>query len=371
MKIAIPTKHFNFRNGSSRVIHELALRLSARGDVVHIFCNRRPGTYEAGPVLRHVPMLPLGAWAKALSFNAVCAARIRREGFDLVHGQGNTVDQDLLTVHNCRMANRIARGRPVLRPDPHLWIERRQFGSSRLKRVITLSEMVKRDVHRHYGFPLDRIVVAGGGVDAERFHPRLRRIHRGPIRCEWGLKDEDLAVLFVASGNFVNRGLLNLFSAVRQRPAPRLKIVVVGGDRLAVFRTRAREQGLAERFIFRPFAARIEELHAGADALVFPSYYDAFGIVPLEAMASGLPVIVTAQCGVAEWITDGRNGLIVKHSEDLDGLANALAALEDPALRERLGREARAAAEGMTWDASIGKIMGVYREVLGDDFVNR
>jgi len=360
------TKHFNFRNGTSRVIHEVSTRLAARGHEVHIFCNRRPPSYAAGPILHHLPMLPLGSWAKTLSFNAGCSFQMRLGHFDIVHGHENTTAQDIVTVHNFRTAHLIARGLPLSRWDPHLWIERRQFGNRRLKRIITLSEMVKRDVHRHFGIPLDRIVVIPSGVDAARFHPGLRPAHRARVRREMGLSEDDLSVLFVASGNFIKRGLLNLFSAVQHRSLPRLKIVIIGGDRLGPYRTRALEMGIVDRIIFLPFAPRIEELHAGADGLIFPSYYETFGIVPLEAMASGLPVVVTAQCGVSELITDGRDGLILKHSEDIEGMAGALAALEDPAVRERMGRAARATAERHTWDAAAEKTMQVYEAIRSE-----
>ncbi|MEK6684035.1 MAG: hypothetical protein AABY46_05180 [Nitrospirota bacterium] len=136
MKIAMLTKHFNFRNGSSRVIHEISTRLAAHGHEVHIFCNKRPASYAAGPFL---------------------------------------------------------------------------------------------------------------------------------------------------------------------------------------------EMGVTDRFVFLPFDDRIEELHAGADGLIFP------------------------------------DGLVLKHSEDIEGIASAL---EDPAMRERMGRAARVTSERYTWDAAAEKTMQAYEEII-------
>ena len=362
MKIAMLTKHFTLRNGSSRAIHEAASRLSARGHDIQIFCNRNPIRYDAGPALRHVPMLPLGSWGRVLSFDWGCRRRMAAERFDIVHGHGNTADQDVVTVHICRKANRLARGLPLRLRDPHLFIERRQFENRRLRRIIVFSERLKRDLYHLYGIPPERVAVIPNGVDADRFHPRLRPLHRNRIRREIGLSDRDLAVLFVASGNFENRGLPNLLSAVARRTNDRVKLIVAGGDRAGPHRAQSRRLGIEDRVIFLPFAERIEELHAGADALIFPSYYDTFGSVALEAMASGLPVVVTASCGVSELITDGHNGLVLKHSEDLDGTAAALAALEDAGLRERIGREARATAERYSWDSVAERTLQVYTE---------
>jgi len=145
-----------------------------------------------------------------------------------------------------------------------------------------------------------------------------------------------------------------------------VKLIVVGGDRVGPYRDRARSLGIEDRIIFRPFTDRLEELHAGADALIFPSYYDTFGSVPLEAMASGLPVLVTEACGMSELITDGLNGLILKDPSDLEALDAGLERLSDDGLREKLGRKARETAERQSWDAVAEKTHNVYEEILSE-----
>jgi len=366
MKIAMLTKHYTLRNGSSRAIHEVATRLSARGHEVHIFCNRRPARYSDKPTLRQVPMLPLGSWGRVLSFDRGCRRRIGSERFDIVHGHGNTAEQDVVTVHICRKANRLARGLALSRWDPHLFIERRQFENRRLKRIIVFSERLKQDLQRLYGIPSDRVVTIPNGVDADRFHPRWRQVRRERVRKDLGLSDQEIAVLFVASGNFENRGLTNLLSAVARLTESRVRLIVVGGDRTGPYRDRARALGIDGRLIFLPFTERLEELHAGADALVFPSYYDTFGSVPMEAMASGLPVIVTASCGMSELVTDGINGLILKDPSDVESLAALLERLSDDDLRGRLGRKARETAERQSWDAVAERTLNLYEELLSE-----
>jgi len=355
-------KHFNFRNGSSRAVHEIATRLIDAGHEVHVFCNQRPSVYAGRAVLRHIPMIPIGSWAKVISFDRGCAWRTGRERFDIVHGHGNTILQDVVTVRICRRANRIARGRPLSRWDPHLYLESRQFRHPGLRRIIVLSELVRSDLLRYYGISPEKIFTIPNGVDATRFHPRFRPIYREAVRQRIGLSEHDIAILFVASGNFENRGLANLMQAIARPLNDRIRIVVAGGDRLGPYRTKARHMGIERRMIFLPFTDRLEELHAAADGLIFPSYYDTFGNVPLEAMASGLPVIVTAQCGMSELITHGHNGLVLKHTEDVEGMAGALSALEDPDLRERLSREARATAERYSWDSVAARTLQVYTD---------
>lgn len=364
MKIAMLTKHFNFRNGSSRAIHEISVHLVARGHEVHIFCNKKPDAYSGGPILRHVPMLKLGSWAKVLTFNMGCSRMVRQEGFDIIHGHGNTEIQDFLTVRICRKANLIARGLPLSRRDPHLWMEERQFQDARLKRIITLSEMVRKDLHTYYGISLTQIVIIPNGVDSERFHPKVRLSYRGKMRNQYGIKEDEFLVLFVASGNFMNRGLLNLFTALKQVGNLPIRVMIIGTDRLTLFRRLAREQDLLSRLLFVPFTAAIERYYGMGDMLVFPTYYDTFGQVVLEAMACGLPVIVSAQAGVSEIITDGKDGLILKDPADTGALAQFLRTLEDAERRRRLGLAARATALRYTWDAVAEKTLAEYERII-------
>lgn len=364
MKIAMLTKHFNFRNGSSHAIHEISTRLVAWGHEVHIFCNKRPVSYSDALVLRPVAMLQLGSWAKALSFHAGCARWMRRERFDIVHGHGNTIGQDVVTICICRRANLIARGLPLSRWDPHLWIERKQFQDPKLSRIITLSEMVRKDLHRYYGIPLDRMVTIPNGVNSEQFHPGLRVKYREEMRNRHGIEEDECLVLFVASGNFENRGLRNLYAALKQVRDRRMRVIIIGGDRLALFRRLAREQDLLSRLLFVPFTATIERYYGMGDMLVFPTYYDTFGQVVLEAMACGLPVIVSAQAGASEIITDGKDGLILKDPADAGTLAQFLRTLEDAERQRRLGLAARATALRYTWDAVAERTLAEYERII-------
>ena len=363
LKIAMLTKNFNFRNGSSVVINETSIRLTARGHEVHIFCNRRPVSYDRGPILRHIPILSLGSWARVASFNAICARRLREEQFDIIHGHGNTVNQDIVTVHTYRRANLLARGLSLSRWDPHLWIESKKFRNKRLKRIITLSEKMSRVLQQDYGIPAERFLTISSGVDADRFKPEHREVHRSRIRQEIGLSGNDLMILFVASGNYENRGLASLLAALKGIDLPRLKLIVTGGDQPGPYRAMSRGLGLGSQVMFLPFSDRLEELHAGADALIFPSYYDIFGNVPLEAMASGLPVIVTVQCGVSELITDGVDGLILKDPQDIEGIRLTLKRLVDQEFRKRLGQKARETALRQSWDKVADQTLKCYEEL--------
>jgi UDP-glucose:(heptosyl)LPS alpha-1,3-glucosyltransferase len=97
---------------------------------------------------------------------------------------------------------------------------------------------------------------------------------------------------------------------------------------------------------------------------VLPTPYDAFAMVVSEAMASGLPVIVSREAGASELIEHGVNGLLLNDASVAE-LARQMASLErDRAGAARLGCAARKSVEGLTWDTVADQTMSVYRELL-------
>jgi glycosyltransferase involved in cell wall biosynthesis len=119
--------------------------------------------------------------------------------------------------------------------------------------------------------------------------------------------------------------------------------------------------GIANRVIFCPASSRVERFYAAADAFLFPSPYDAFGMVVSEAMATGIPVITSRQAGASELITRGVSGF-VNDAWDIDAMAADLRALvADPGLREAIGESGRAAVANQTWDAVAAETLAVYQ----------
>ena len=109
-----------------------------------------------------------------------------------------------------------------------------------------------------------------------------------------------------------------------------------------------------------------EKAYAAADAFVLPTPYDAFAMVVSEAMASGLPVIVSQEAGASELIQHGVNGLLLQDAS-VSELARQMEFLErDRSWAANLGCAARKSVEGLSWDTVACQTMAVYREHLGN-----
>lgn len=170
-----------------------------------------------------------------------------------------------------------------------------------------------------------------------------------------------------------NKGLLTLLAAFAPlaRRDPQASLVLVGedGGMGAAVDDRSRELGLSGR-VRRVGHVADERLLASAyreaRALVLPSDYEAFGLVLLEGMAQGTPVVASRVGGIPELVDDGRTGLLVPPGAP-PPLADAIARLwDDPELRRRLGEAGRTTVvPRYSWETVAGSLEGIYREVTG------
>jgi UDP-glucose:(heptosyl)LPS alpha-1,3-glucosyltransferase len=208
----------------------------------------------------------------------------------------------------------------------------------------------------------DRAEVVYHGVDVELFHPNPRDLIRGRVRQELGLGEDDFAFLVVGD---LRKGAEVAIEALNQTPGARL--VLVSRTCPDAYRRKAEEAGVGNRVHFRGPTDAIQAYYAAADALAFPTPYDAFGMVISEAMASGLPVITTREAGAAELIDDGRNALLMSDPSDAGQLAALMSRLMvDRSLCQSLGSQAREGIQSRTWDNAADQTMKVYERALAE-----
>jgi UDP-glucose:(heptosyl)LPS alpha-1,3-glucosyltransferase len=161
------------------------------------------------------------------------------------------------------------------------------------------------------------------------------------------------------------KGLEYLLEALGRLHHPALRLLVAGHDSLEPYRSSIDRLGLAGQLIFLPIRPDVEVYYAAADVYVCPSLEDAFAFPPFEAMACGLPVIVSCQAGVSELISDGVDGLLLRDPRNAESLAGLISKLfGDPALRSRLGENAANTASQYTWERNAEQFRALFEEVL-------
>jgi glycosyltransferase involved in cell wall biosynthesis len=300
--------------------------------------------------------------------------------YDLVFSPGiNCFDADVISVHvvfaqylernaqSARLAGHRFRESPRMM---HRWLyyrliiflERRIYTRPGAT-LILMARRTSRQLARFYGRS-DRFPVVYAGLDHEKFNPQKRSGLRAKARKELKIAENSF-VLVLIGNDWRNKGVPVLLEALAQLDAPAVELLVVSEEEPRRFHTMLRERNLEGRVHLLPPRADVESYYAAADAYAGPSLEDSFAIPVAEAMACGLPVIVSAAAGVSEIVSHGVDGLILENPNDAVELAAMIRRLyEDAGLRSALGENAARTVRQYTWDRSGQEMKAIFEQVL-------
>jgi len=377
MKIAVIRQRYVSHGGAERVVSHFISALIREGHTVHLFASRWDPANEASPsiIFHRVPVMPGGSFFKLVSFAFFSRLKIRGEKFDLVFSFERTLCQDIYRAgdgcHREWLRQRRLSGSKKLLVGLNpfhraaLWIEKKIYTGSRVKKIVANSRRGKEEIIRHYGTPPEKIEVIYNGVDLDRFHPSHRTKFRDSIRARFGIGPDPLVLLFVGSG-FERKGLDCLIEAaalLRER-VPSFKLLVAGKGNEALYLQKARRAGIENDLCFTGPFKEIAQLYAAADLMALPTRYDPFANVCLEAMASGLPVITTRINGASEILEGPLASLILEQAGDAEGLAKMILGMTGRERRAELGRLSRRAAERFPEKAHFDRLISVCSGLL-------
>ncbi len=242
-------------------------------------------------------------------------------------------------------------------------------------RIITVSHAMREDLIRH-GWPESKISVVWNGVDPEKYDPeKYEAKDVKKIRDRYGIKSDETMLFFLGRLTWV-KGIRNLIQAMPLilEEYPKTKLVILGkGEQQTDVTETANRLGIEDkvlcRFEFIPEEERI--LHyAASDVCVFPSVYEPFGIVSLEAMSMAKPVVVGAQgvVGFREQIIPSgseQNGIHVNGAEPADIAWGVKEALKDPERAKKWGENGRKRVlQYFTWEKAAKQTAKIYESLL-------
>ncbi len=373
MKLAIIRQRYDPHGGAERFVSLAAAALQAHGTQTTIIAREWVGEVEQTNWLRCDPYYLGRIWRDRGFARAVCRA-IADGDFDLVQSHERIPCCDVFRAGDGVHAQWLQYRAKALNPVRRLLLacspfhrhllaaERRLFSSPRLRAVICNSQMVRDEIARWFPSASDRLHVIYNGVDLERYHPSLAREHRSAMRERLGIPQGSKTLLFVGAG-FERKGvkvLLDAFNRIRHEP---VFLVVVGRDRHARrFEAYARSLGLAEKIHWAGPQSEVAPWYGLADAFVLPTLYDPFPNAALEALASGVPVVTSRQCGTAEIIREGWNGFVCADPCDAGELAQNLR--KALALAQEIRGNARSSAEALGLPKMAQALTRLYTSLL-------
>jgi glycogen synthase len=261
------------------------------------------------------------------------------------------------------------------------WVEKTALESA--DAIIAVSNETRDDILKHFAVDPGRVRVIPNGIDVEQYQYTVETDALDRAGLPRGLP----YVLFV--GRITRqKGIIHLVRAIRHL-APGLGVVLLAGQPDTPEIGEEMKRGVAEIQKTRDHVYWIPEMVSKRDAIQFysharvfccPSIYEPFGIINLEAMACGTPVVASAVGGIKEVVVTDETGLLIYFEQqaeapfeavDPEGFARDLAAginriAGDPALRDRMGAAGRMRAEKYySWKSVAERVLELYREVAG------
>ncbi len=389
--------------GMNVYIRDLAREFARRGIGVDVF-TRRQGACEdhggrslgEGGRLAHIPagpddgLPPLAHLELLPEFTEGALAFAEAEGihYDLIHSHywlSGCVAHDLQAAwggipvvqmfHTLgRIKNQVARSESE-RESPQR-IEKERQVVEQVDRIIAATPAEREQLQRLYGADPGKVATIPPGVNLDLFRP----IELAEARRKVGVPLEDRMLLFVGRIEPL-KGIDTLLRAIAilragcPDDAPCLYLVIIGGDP----QDEAHENAEMQRLQRMRIELGIEDVvtflgarshrtlpfyYSAAEAVVMPSHHESFGMVALEAMACGTPVIASEVGGLAHLVRDGETGF---HAEEQNSqqLAGKLSlVMDDPHLRRRLGEQAAAYARGFAWPRIADQLLEVFEGVV-------
>jgi D-inositol-3-phosphate glycosyltransferase len=389
--------------GMNVYVRDLSRELGRRGMGLDVFTRsqdeHQPHVKEDlgyGNRVIHIPAGPEVPQPKEILFQHVPEfvggirefARAQHEVYDLIHSHywlSGVAARSLRTVWDVpyiqmfhtlgHMKNRVAQTPAEREGDLRIKTESELMQAA--DQIIAATPAELAQLQWLYRADVRKVTVIPPGVDLEHFYPRPAEA----LKTRLGINPRHKLLLFVGRIEPL-KGVETLFEAVallRQEGAcecRKLVLAIIGGDsrdlateanpEMARLMALREQLGIAEMVTFLGAQDQdaLPEYYAAAEAVIMPSYYESFGMVALEAMACGTPVIASEVGGLAYLVRDGETGF---HVPDRDPalLADRMCALlTDAPLRRRLGEAAAEHARGYAWPIIADRIVTVYEQVL-------
>jgi glycosyltransferase involved in cell wall biosynthesis len=295
---------------------------------------------------------------------------LRREGINLFHAPHYVLPpltpcRSVVTIHDCihlrfpqYLPNRLAYGYARA----SLWI-----ATHRSSRVLTVSEASKRDILRYFRVPESKINVIYNAID-ERFGEAPDDEEVARVRERYQLNDPFVLYAGNIKPHKNLERLIEAFHMLRKGDLEHVKLLIIGDEisKYATLRRAVHHYKLHKHVRFFGFVPdkTLAVLYRLASVFVFPSLYEGFGLPPLEAMASGTPVITSNVSSLPEVVGDAA---LLIDPYDAGAIAAAMRqVLTEPALREDLRRRGLQRVREFSWERSVRRVREIYGEVLAE-----
>lgn len=336
MKIALSFFGCHRRGGVERIMLECANFLAARGHETHILATEWDEALLDARIQKHFvaarqapPLVRL--WSFSRHSRRVLAALPGVEGvgaFGVISPPGVLWVQ---SVHSAWLeisaARRSWRGRLKQHLNPvHPYIihlEKQMFAKRRYHHLIALSPQVRDDLIRFYNVPKSDISIISNGFSCSEFNVERRHSERDAVRQQLGIHPATRVVVFVAN-ELERKGFGPLLRSIAALERDDVYLLAVGRLDAHAYGPEIARLNMTHRVHFTGPSNDVAAFYAASDLFALPTQYEAWGLVIVEAMACGLPVVTSRLAGAAIAVREGQTGILLENPDDTTEISAAL-----------------------------------------------
>jgi glycosyltransferase involved in cell wall biosynthesis len=366
--------------GAQRYTVELASALLKEGHDVTMLVGQSKVKAEGYKVAffreHRMDWLPLTPFQIANTFERTKQLHSIKKNFDVVHDTdlGYLPSADVATAQQPAGALResVKAGKPfwassflealfilyVRQPFLYPLLTRKALQS--YKKIIVPSKLVESTFKKEFGLNEDVMVRIPHGVNVETFKPNM--VTREAIRSELGLTSDEMLLCFPGGLDPTRKGLFTVLKALSL--SKKTKLIVLGKNKLPwTYIEMLNRLSLRDKVVCLR-TKDVVKYYSASDIMVFPTLWDAFGLVILEGMACELPVITSSRAGASELIDNWRDGIVIRDPLNYTEIAECIESLRDENLRKQIGKRAREKARMYDWSVVVKQVVKVYEGLL-------
>lgn len=338
MRVALSFPGCHRRGGVERIMLECANYLQEQGHETHVFATDWDEAAIHDGIIQHqVKAFSRPALLRLISFTRACRRELRWTrprpevlgAFGVISPPGGVLW--VQSVHAAwleissqqrdlkgRLKQKLNLTHPYILAMEHKYFAQRQY-----RKLIALTPQVQADLMRFYNVPAQDIVVIPNGFAPNEFNLTRREEIRATLRQQLGYKDADKVVVFVAN-ELERKGFGPLLQAIIALQDEHIHLLAVGRLNPDAYAAEIARCGLSERVRFTGPSSDVATYYAAADVFALPTQYEAWGLVIVEAMACGLPVLTSQLAGAAVVVREGQTGELLDDPADVNEIARKL-----------------------------------------------
>lgn len=310
-------KYYPF-GGLERDFLRIANACQQRGHQIIIYTMQWQGEIPAEFNIRLIKINALSNHQKSLKFANALPTHLNQEKPDVIIGFNRVPHCDIYFAGDpCYQAQAIQKHgswyRLLPRYRTYAALEKALFAPEAHTEILLLTPQAQTDFMHYYHTPSARFHVMPPGVAPDRKLPDNHAQLRDQLRQEFNIPADHYLLLMIGS-DFKRKGVDRALHAVASLPKPvqdKVKLMIIGTGNAKPLITLAQQLGISQNVTFLGGRQDVMRFLVGADLLIHPAYQETAGMVLLEALVAGLPILVTANCGYAPYIEQAQAGMLI------------------------------------------------------------